>query len=143
MFLRAHSCCGRASRSRSTPSVSLTCHFCPCLFPSYRLCPYRAATGPWDPPPGAVHVCFARRKLIASLRARSYVVRRPECRSKWRASSPSHKFFCKNSELDVLRHSVTRLLLVNLHSLLPLIGFLHRTVHSRWRQEGLEHSLES
>ena len=43
------SCCVRASRSRSTPSVSLTCHFCPCLYPSCRLCPYRAATSPWDP----------------------------------------------------------------------------------------------
>ena len=33
------SCCGRASRSRSTPSVSLTCHLCPCLCPSCRLRP--------------------------------------------------------------------------------------------------------
>ena len=44
------SCCGQASSSGSTPSVSLTCHLCPCLFPSLPpFCPCRVVTGPWDP----------------------------------------------------------------------------------------------
>ena len=42
--------------------------------------------------PDAVHVCFARRLLFASLRARSCVVRR-------RASSPAHRYFCITASL--------------------------------------------
>ena len=75
------SCCGQASRSGSTPSVSLTCHLCPCLFPSLPPLPLPSGDRSMGSElPDAVHVCLARRWLVASLRARSCVVRRDDCR---------------------------------------------------------------
>ena len=63
-------------------------------------CPCRAVTSPSGPQCQSPSTSdFARRRSIVSLRANSNVVRRPDWRFKWQASSPSHRNYCRTARL--------------------------------------------